>query len=447
MSEAIALAKRGAKEPYAFLGVTAASRLVAGALAPLLALLVTQSFTVETLASCIVAAAAVRLCLIPVLGPLLDRWNPLIVLFRCEIALAALTLVTALALLHGPLASGFWIAFFVLSAVIQSFEGPAFPKVVLKIVAGKELTVFTSWETAMASFARFAGPALAGLFLLFWPTEKALLIVLVTPSLLTLPIYAFMRRRFGGLFPSAAKAIGEAKTLQAHAWNWVDGIGSGFRFRWAIATERYLGMQVFLELSVIVPTFGILLPYLVAERHWEASWLGWFEAASGAGLVAGSLLAPKAMSLVGRWPLGVGSTYATAAGVFLCGVSIHFDNRAGLSAALFCANAALGLRMQTGAAQRRLAIPDRFRARAVSVHLTLNALAAQIGVAAAAVWLTRYSPESWCVLSGVLLSLLAITLPLVPGYRKLVGMEVDDAKDFYEREFPGAFAPVTPKAA
>ncbi len=68
--------------PYLFLTVNGISRLVSGALTPLLALLVTQAFAIDTLATCVIAAAAVRLCLTPLLGPLIDRVNAFSLLWR-----------------------------------------------------------------------------------------------------------------------------------------------------------------------------------------------------------------------------------------------------------------------------------------------------------------------------------------------------------------------------
>jgi hypothetical protein len=57
----------------AFLTVNHVARLVSGALTPLLALFVTQLFSIDTLATCVIAAAVVRLCLTPLLGPLVDN--------------------------------------------------------------------------------------------------------------------------------------------------------------------------------------------------------------------------------------------------------------------------------------------------------------------------------------------------------------------------------------
>jgi MFS family permease len=426
--------------PYVFLTVSGIGRLVAGALTPLLALLVTQSFSIDTLATCVIAAAVVRLCLTPLLGPLVDRTNPLSLLLRTEFALALLSAATAAWLLLGPVSATQWVLFFIANAVIQSIQGPAFPKVVMGIVAREELTSFTARETAIFSFARFGGPVLTGLFLLVWPTERALLFVLMAPSLVTLPVYWMMRRRLGMSFTVKAQAGGEGNTIGRMFGNWLHEVAAGFRFRWSIVTERYLGLQVFLELAVIVPTFGILLPYIVTDRKWSNSWLGWLEAASGAGLVIGSILAPRAMNVVGKWPLCIGSAFALAAGVFACAACVAFNNAYGLGGALFIANLALAFRMQAGAAQRRVAIPDRLRARVAGVHLTLNALAAQIGVAAAAAWLVSFSPSAWFVLSGVLLLLLALTMPLVPGFRELVSLDMAGATGFYERRFPSAFA-------
>jgi len=43
-------------------------------------------------------------------------------------------------------------------------------------------------------------------------------------------------------------------------------------------------------------------------------------------------------------------------------------------------------------------------------------------------------------MSGALLLLLALTMPLVPGFRELVSVDVAGAVGFYERRFPKAFA-------
>lgn len=425
--------------PYVLLAVNGVGRLVAGALTPLLALLVTQSFSIDMLATCVIAAAVVRLCLTPLLGPLVDRTNPVSLLLRTEIALALLSAATAAWLLVGSVSATQCVLFFIANAVVQSIQGPAFPKVVMGIVAREELTRFTARETAVFSFARFGGPVLTGLFLLVWPTERALLFVLLAPSLVTLPVYWIMRRRVDISFGGNAKANKGDETIRGLFGSWFQEVAAGFRFRWSIATERYLGLQVFLELAIIVPTFGILLPYIVTDRKWNNSWLGWLEAASGAGLVIGSVLAPRAMNVVGKWPLCMGSAVVLAAGVLGCGACLAVGNAYGLAATLFIANLALAFRMQAGAAQRRVAIPDRLRARVAGVHLTLNALAAQIGVAAAATWLVSFSPTAWFMLSGVLLLLLALTMPLVPGFRELVSMDVPGATGFYERRFPNAF--------
>lgn len=425
--------------PYLFLTVNGASRVVAGALTPLLALLVTQSFSIDTLAACVIAAAVTRLCLTPLLGPLVDRINPLALLLRTEVAFAVLSLGTAGWLLVGSVSAAQWVVFFIANAVVQSIQGPAFSKVVVGIVSRDEITRFTARETAVFSFARLWGPVLSGVFLLVWPAERALLLVLLAPSLLTLPVYWVMRRRLDASFGVDATSRQPTGSLQGHVNAWLREVIAGFRFRWSIATERYLGLQVFLELAVIVPTFGILLPYIVTQRQWSNSWLGWLEASSGAGLVIGSILAPRAMDTVGKWPLCIGSALTLGLGVLACGAFLGADNALGLGGALFVANLSLAFRMQAGAAQRRLAIPDGLRARVAGVHLTLNALAAQLGVAAATVWLASFSPAAWFALSGALLLLLAVTMPLVPGFRELVSMDIGNAAGFYERKFPQAF--------
>jgi len=345
--------------PYLFLWVNGISRLVSGALTPLLALLVTQAFAIDTLATCVIAAAAVRLCLTPLLGPLIDRVNAFSLLWRCEIALALVSLAAAAWLWFNQMGAIHWMLFFIASAIVQSIEGPAFPKLVMGLVAREELTRFTARETAIFGFARFAGPVVTGLALLVWPTDRAVMVALLAPSMVSLPVYWLIQRR-GLSMPATATSerLGKQHSSIGGLFsNWTHEVIAGFRFRWSIVTERYLGLQVFLELAVIVPTFGILLPFIVTERKWGNSWLGWLEAASGAGLVIGSVLAPRAMQAIGRWRLCIGSALTLAAGVFACAACLYWDNAYGLAAALLVAKLALAFRIPAGAAQIEFPLP------------------------------------------------------------------------------------------
>jgi MFS family permease len=428
------------KIPYAFLGVHGLARAAVGSLPPLIAILITQSLSLQALAACMVASTAVQLLLTPLLAPTVDRTNPLLLLLKCEIVFALLSMVTSWQLLVGHIGLLYWGTFFVGSAVIQAVVGTAYPKISLRLVAHDKLTDFIGWESMVLYSARFAGPIIAGLCLLTWTADKALIGVLMLPPLLAVPLYAWINWRLSDLFDlDDARPIVQPTSIKGRFETWTKNVMGGFKMRWAIETERYLSIQVCLELALVIPTFGILLPRVLMDMQWNNSWLGWLEAGSGAGLMLGSVLAPKTIKQFGQWRTGIGSAFLLALAVGLCGIFITQRQPYLLTTSLFLANFFLALRIQSGSAQRRVAVPDRLRAQFVGAHMTLNALAAQVGVVAAVTWLSHFSAASWFGLSAAAMLLLAFSLMTIPGYRSLVSMEVSKAAGYYERQYPRVF--------
>jgi len=426
--------------PYIFLGITGVGRIASSALPPLIALLVTQSLSIKALASCLVVSAFLRFLLTPLLAPLVDRSNALRLLFICEILSAFASAFTAMLLWLDQISFFYWMLYFSASAVIQSVEATSSPKVTLKLVRHDQMTKYIGWESMVIYGSRFVGPMIGGLSLLIWPVNVALMLTLILPVLLAVPLSYFLYARFGSMFENNENPTqAQASIYKDKFQNWRNDVLSGFYMRWAISTERFLALQIFLELAFIIPTFGILLPRVVLDNHWANSWLGWLEASSGAGLVLGGVLAPNAMKWFGQWSVCIGSAIAVGLAVALCAVFVALGNTMGLAVCLFVGNLTLAMRIQAGAAQRRVAVPERVMAQFVGAHVTLNTLAAQLGVIGAAAWVSYYSATTWFLFSATVLTLLGFSLMLIPGYKALVSMDVAQAANFYEKRYPNAF--------
>ncbi|WP_338846090.1 MFS transporter [Massilia sp. W12] len=429
------------KIPYLFLAAHGIAGLASAILPVLIALMVTQSLSLQALASCMVISAGVRLLLTPLLAPIVDQSNPLRLLFFCNLAFAALSLGAAWFVGESAMGITHWGAYFIISAMIQAFEGSAYPKISVQLVEHKRLEEFTGWEYAVLYSARLGGPVIAGLCLLAWSPQQSLLLTLLLPPFLCLPLYALLLLRLGERFkrkPESGPAKQDRMSEKVRAWG--RDVMGGFRLRWAVRTERYLSIQIFLELLLIIPSFGILLPSVLQERRWSNSWLAWLEAGSGAGLVLGSVLAPKLMRYCGQWRVSLTAAFLLALAVACCALFIVQNLPLALVFALFCANFMLALRIQGGAAQRRVAVPDRMRAQFAGAHITLNALAAQIGISVAALWVAHFAIATWFWFCASALFLLACSMIFIPGYRHLVQMEVAQAAGFYERQYPSVFA-------
>ncbi len=427
---------------YSLLFTNAIGNTVAGVLPPVIAVLVTKTLSLQALATLLIASALVRFILTPLLAPFVERHNPLALSLRCEYLLLGLCSWMAWQLFANHISMVDWLLYFVGSAVIQSALAPAYSKISVRLVPNEDMTVFSAWEGAVFYIARLGGPIIAGVCLLLWPATTVLIAVLLLPAVFGMFVYAILNKKAGHLFDTSMK-MPRQKSLTARELfsMWTQEISDGFSIRWRIRTERFLAVQVFLELLVIIPTFGIVLPSILTSRNLDASWLGWMEAGCGAGLVLGSLAAPKVIDIVSPWRACIGSAFLLSVFVFLCGFFETQGDMPGLTLALFLANFSLGVRMQSGAAQRRVAIPDAMRARFASIHIALNSAAAQLGIGMAALWLVYASPGWWFALSAAILFGLAVLLTRIPGYRALIDQEVSSAQGYYERMYPSVCAP------
>lgn len=425
---------------YSLLFTNAIGNTVAGVLPPVIAVLVTNTLSLQALASLLIASAFVRFVLTPVLAPFVERQNPIELSLHCEYLHFGLCSWTVWQLFTNRISMGDWLLYFIGSAVIQSALAPAYSKISIRLVPNEEMTVFSAWEGAVFYIARLGGPIIAGLCLLLWPANTVLIAALWLPTIFALFVYAVLHRKTRHLFDGATCATrGQRLMTQTLFSMWAKDISEGFLIRWRIPTERFLTVQVFFELLVIIPSFGIVLASILISQNLDASWLGWMEAGCGAGLVLGSLAAPKVIDLLSPWRACIGSAFLLSVFVFLCGVFQTQENIYALTVALFLANFFLGIRMQSGAAQRRVAIPDAMRARFASIHIALNSAAAQLGIGSAALWLVYASPGWWFTMSGTVLFVLAILLTRIPGYRALIDQEVASAQGYYERTYTAVY--------
>ncbi len=428
------------KIQYSFLVVNGIRGLASSAMPPLIALLVTQSISMESLALCLLTSAALRFALTPIVAPLVDNSNPLKIIFFCEFSSAIFSAILAFTLWTNTINLVFWISYFALTAVAQAFEGTAIPKISVKLVSNNELNSFIGLESAVMYSTRMIGPIMGGISLLIWKPDEALMAILTLPALIAVPLSYFLLLTVGSKFQTSA--IENSKSItetSAEFSDWLKNVSNGFRMRWSIATERFVALQVFLELLFVIPTFGIVLPRIIIENQWANSWLGWLEASSGAGLVAGALLAPRLLRIINAWVLCVSSAIFLSIFVCISGLFISYNNGYGLAALLFLANFSLSLRIQAGASQRRVAVPEFVRAQFAGSNITLNAFATQVGVVCATAWVIHYDSATWFYLSSACLFILSLTIMLVPGLRKLMELNVSDAVDFYLYTYPDVF--------
>lgn len=420
---------------FGLLSTNALGNIVSGILPPLIAIWIGNVMSLQSLASLMVASAVIGFFFTPILAPFVEACHPLKLCVRIEAICLILCIWIAFRLHQHAIEYSDWMLYFVCTSIAQSMLAPAYYKISAKIVSADDMVAFNSWESAVFYVARMGGPIIAGFAMLVWQVENILTFTLLFPSVYAAIAFFYLNKQHGHLFLTSEIKPRSGLDAKARYNAWWTDIKEGFVIRWKIPTERFLALQVFLELLVIIPTFGIVLPAVVLALRLESSWLGWFEAACGAGLVLGSLCAPKFLRVFKPWSLGLLAAGLLSVGVLACGIFVYLPQPPFLAIALVMANFCLALRIQAGAAQRRVAIPPHLRVRFASIHMAINTAAAQIGIASAALFLADYSPDVWLMLCSVVLLALAAMLPFIPGYKILINQSVAEAEGHYSRTY------------
>lgn len=363
----------------------------------------------------------------PLLSPATDRYGSAHVLIFGE-GLYLLNLFLAAGLVMSGVGSvAAWAIFFAASGAINGLLMPAQATVVQSLIKEDDLPRYLAREQAVSLSGRLIGPSIAALMLSAYAPQQSFLWVIglwaavwMIHGLLLLQIVRYERS-------CSARRLISSKTFAT----WMREVRDGFVTRWRLVTERWLMAQVALELFIVVPAFSMNLALIVTTMHWEPSSLGWMQTACGAGMVLANLFAVRAARTIGEWRLAQGSGYVCAAAFLLMWIAVQASSPALAGSAAFVANLALGLRIACGRAQRRVAIPREFLGRFAATHAVVNALAAQAGNAAAAASFAGLGAAAWYAIGGAVFAVAVLATPLIPGWRTLVCMTVDEAKGFY----------------
>jgi MFS family permease len=210
-------------------------------------------------------------------GALADRWNRRHLLILADTGQALATLAIALLLFAGRLAVWHIYTLTIISAIMHSFQGPAYEASVASLVPKQHLARAASMAEIKRAVSGLVTPALAGFLVVVIGIEGVLLIDLATflVAILTLSI---------ARIPNPTPASAETKTRRSL---WHDMI-----FGWRYLRERP-GLLGLLSVSFVHDFFAnaalvLIVPLVLSFA--SADEAGIVIAAGSAGLLLGSLL-------------------------------------------------------------------------------------------------------------------------------------------------------------
>lgn len=222
----------------------------------------------------VLCAALPRILLAPIVGPLVDRWEPRRILVASDLAAALVTLALVLLAATGALAVWHIYAATTLAAVAGAFQRPTALASIGLLLPPEQYARASGLVALAPSLATIVAPAMAG----------ALYLSLGLPGVMLLDLASFLVAvavLVGVRFPPAPATQEHDASLLRSAragWRWLAGQPGLLRLLLVSGAGNMLG----------ITTEVLLTPYVLSFA--TASLLGWLVSAGGAGLLGGGLL-------------------------------------------------------------------------------------------------------------------------------------------------------------
>lgn len=369
-------------------------------------------------------AMAVRVLLLPLMGPLADRYPRKRLILIADLWRFACSLAIALLVRLDRFDAGLLTALFALSSVGGALFAAASSAIVPQLVERDELQKAMRQTHAVDSLARVAGGILGGVVVSFAGVFGAFLadaLSYLASAGSCLAIAASTRPKRDG--PAAARA------------GWSGELVEGFRLLYRIPVLFWLCV-VAMFMNLALSPLAVVLPVLVKQSRDMPAWfLGGLESSISLGAIVGALTVGAVLSrlrahrlvFAGLAMLGVGVAILPWVPNVLLPLSVLFWLGVGLT----WADVPIGTQIS-------LAVPDSHRARVGAIMAFLCGGIAPLGVAAAGFLISAFGLTAALACMGV--SLLALTplLLLVPRFADFMNASPGEAADFLTRHYPEA---------
>ena len=341
-----------------------------------------------------------RTVLGPFVGAWIDRWNRRYVMQAADALTGSVTIVLAMLFHLGQVQIWHIYGLLFAAALGQTMHVSAFSASTTLMVPTGQLTRIGGLNQVLEGASRILGPPAGALLIETLPIQSILTIDVAT-AIIAVTSLSFVH------VPQP-----ERSTTEEQASTWRD-VKSSFKYVWtwrglAIVT----GISTLLNF-MLVPAFSLLS--LIVFDHFKGSalQLGWMEAASGIGILAGGALLStwggfeKRMNtvIVGTGLLGlmmvvIGTVPATC--IFLA------------IGALFLAGVGLSLGNGVGQALLQIIIVPDMQGRVFATLAALRSLMAPLGLALAGPFTDRFGAQSWMLCAGIGITVMVAGMRFIP---------------------------------
>ncbi|MFN2299112.1 MAG: MFS transporter [Anaerolineales bacterium] len=325
----------------------------------------------------------------PLAGAFVDRHNRRMIMIVSDSLVALLTLwLMVLASLDGMQIGHVYAAMF-LRAVAGTFQWPAMQASTSLMVPKKHLARVGGMNQTLYGMLGIVAPPAGALLVMVWPLQAVLAVDLITAALAVLPLAVI------GI-PQPPRTV---KPDEPPKNMWQD-IRAGFAY-----LRDWKGGMLLIATAIVVkfflnPAFS-LLPIL-AVKHFQGGALemGWLDAASGIGTVAGGLLLSVwggfrrriVTVLFGLTGLGIGMVLVGLTPFDLIGMALGAIALAGVMGSLI--DGPVFAILQS-------AIPPDMQGRVISVFMSLISLVVPFGMLFGGVFADRFGVPALFLIAGL----------------------------------------------
>ena len=231
----------------------------------------------QVLATATMALIVPQVLLGPIAGTLVDRWDRRLTILFADGFVAMVALVLAYLFWTGTMQPWHVYPVLVARSIGGAFHGPAITASTTLLVPHRHLTRISGLNQTMQGALSVTGPILGAFLISLLPVHGVMLIDVGTAGFAILPL----------LFLRIPQPTGVTETRREP---FLESLRGGFHFVWRRrGVLRLLGVTAAVNF-LVNPAF-VMLPLLTTQHfNGGAFHLGWLQAASGFGVIAGGLL-------------------------------------------------------------------------------------------------------------------------------------------------------------
>ncbi len=212
----------------------------------------------------------------------------------------------------------------------------------------------------------------------------------------------------------------------------VQKIGSGFRLKWTIPTERwYLAIACAVQ-ALLASILTIVLPFVVKKvHHGDGFILSLLEVSVALGMLIVSIwLLPKLTSVFPKY-------YVSSIGLMIGSMALLlgaiFDDFLVFLSSLFLVGVGFSVYGLNGVAHRLKAFPASHRVNLMALDHSLSKLSMMLGVLATPVLLDVLGWNALLLVYALITTGLSVAVLLIPGWRRLLESPEDSVDGYYGR--------------